>query len=251
MELYPRVLGWDIKMFTNCRFGMMGWPLIILSFAAKQKELYGLSDAMLISVILQLIYIGKFFVWEGGYLRSMDIMHDRAGYYICWRCLVWVPSIYTSPTLYLVNHPHNFGLVTTALLLLVGTFAILINYFADRQRQKVRATEGNCLVWGKKPNLIVATYKTTQGDTKQNLLLTSGWWGIARHFHYVPEITAAFCWTVPALFDNFIPYFYVVFLTILLLDRAYRQEKRCQMKYGDDWDSYCEKVPYKVIPYIY
>jgi len=80
----PALWRWDVKMFTNCRFGMMGWSLIILSFAAKQKELYGLSDSMVVSVLLQLIYIGKFFVWEGGYLRSMDIMHDRAGYYICW-----------------------------------------------------------------------------------------------------------------------------------------------------------------------
>ena len=51
-ELYPRVFGWDVKQFTNCRFGMMGWPLILLSYAAKQSELYGLSDAMVVSVAL-------------------------------------------------------------------------------------------------------------------------------------------------------------------------------------------------------
>ncbi|RYY32672.1 hypothetical protein EON62_05075, partial [archaeon] len=33
----------------------------------------------------------QFFWWETGYLASIDIMHDRAGYYICWGCLVWVP----------------------------------------------------------------------------------------------------------------------------------------------------------------
>ncbi|MBU6446302.1 MAG: 7-dehydrocholesterol reductase, partial [Verrucomicrobia bacterium] len=108
-ELYPRILDWDVKMFTNCRFGMMGWPLLLLSYAAKQEQLYGLSDAMLVSVVLQLIYIGKFFVWETGYLRSLDIMHDRAGFMICWGCLVWVPCIYTSPTMYLVHHPIHLG----------------------------------------------------------------------------------------------------------------------------------------------
>jgi 7-dehydrocholesterol reductase len=251
MELYPRVKGWDLKMFTNCRFGMMSWGLILLSFAAKQKELYGLSDSMVVSVLLQLVYIGKFFVWEGGYLRSMDIMHDRAGYYICWGCLVWVPAIYTSPTLYLVNHPVHLGLTATILLLTAGTLTILVNYFADRQRQKVRSTEGNCLIWGKKPNLIVANYTTQQGEAKQNLLLASGWWGLARHFHYVPELAAAFCWSVPALFNNFIPYFYFVFLTCLLLDRAFRHERRCKRKYGESWDDYCEKVPFKVIPFLF
>lgn len=27
-------------------------------------------------------------------------------------------------------------------------------------------------------------------------------WGLSRHFHYVPEILAAFFWTVPALFNH-------------------------------------------------
>jgi hypothetical protein len=33
----------------------------------------------------------QFFMWEMGYMSTIDIMHDRAGYYICWGCLVWVP----------------------------------------------------------------------------------------------------------------------------------------------------------------
>lgn len=81
-ELYPRILDWDIKMFTNCRFGMMGWPLLILSYAAKQYETHGLSDSMIVAVALQLIYITKFFHWEMGYMKSLDIMHDRAGFYL-------------------------------------------------------------------------------------------------------------------------------------------------------------------------
>lgn len=250
-ELYPRVFGWDVKQFTNCRFGMMGWPLILLSYAAKQSELYGLSDAMIVSVALQLIYIGKFFLWETGYLRSLDIMHDRAGFMICWGCLVWVPSIYASPTLYLVNHPIHLGNTLAAAIFLAGASSIIINFLADRQRQTVRAKNGACLVWRKKPLLIEATYQTQLGETKQSLLLASGWWGISRHFHYIPELAGAFFWSMPALFSNFFPYFYVVFLSILLFDRAFRHDKRCADKYGEYWDKYCEKVPYKIIPYLY
>ena len=57
-ELYPNIFGWDVKRFTNCRFGMMGWPLLLLSYAAKQQELYGLSDSMLVAVGIQLVYTG-------------------------------------------------------------------------------------------------------------------------------------------------------------------------------------------------
>lgn len=252
MELYPRIFGWDVKMFTNCRFGMMGWGLIILSFAAKQQQLYGvLSDSMIVAITLQLLYIAKFFWWETNYLRSLDIMYDRAGFCICWGCMVWLPSIYTSPTLFLVNHPNHLGTFLSFLILAVGIFSIFINYLADRQRQYVRSKNGECMVWKKEPDLIFANYKTEWGEDKQSLLLASGWWGISRHFHYLPEILGAFCWSVPALFSYYLPYFYLTFLFLLLMDRSYRQEKRCAIKYGKDWDKYCERVPFRLIPFVY
>lgn len=249
-ELYPRILGWDVKVFTNARFGMMSWGLILLSFAAKQEELYGLSDSMMVAVFLQFVYLTKFFLWEPGYLKSLDIMHDRAGFYICWGCLLWVPGIYTSSTLYLVNHPNHLGILLHTAIALVGTGCILVNYWADKQRQLVRETNGQCIVWGKKPELTMAKYATHDGQIKTNVLLSSGWWGISRHFHYIPEILGAFCWTVPALFESPLPYFYVIFLTCLLTERAFRDDRRCAEKYGPGWNEYCERVPYKIIPYV-
>lgn len=248
-ELYPRVFGWDIKQFTNCRFGMMSWPLIIISFAAKQAQLYGLHNSMLISVIIMLVYIAKFFWWEAGYLRSIDIMLDRAGFYICWGCLVWVPSLYTIPVLYLVNHPVQFQPLIAAAILSLGLLSVLLNYLADAQRQKVRATQGQCKVWGKAPQLIHARYIDHKGIEKESLLLTSGWWGISRHFHYLLELSLAFFWTVPVLFNHLLPWAYVIFLTVLLTHRAYRDDKKCSKKYGDYWKTYCAQVPNKIIPW--
>jgi 7-dehydrocholesterol reductase len=65
MELYPRILGWDVKMFTNCRAGMMFWAVGILCFAHKNMQLHGgtLQLGMAVNVALQLIYITKFFYW--------------------------------------------------------------------------------------------------------------------------------------------------------------------------------------------
>ncbi|KAM0914860.1 hypothetical protein ACQ4PT_011237 [Festuca glaucescens] len=253
MELYPRIgKHFDIKVFTNCRFGMMSWAVLAVTYCIKQYEMNGrVADSMLVNTALMLIYITKFYWWESGYWCTMDIAHDRAGFYICWGCLVWVPSIYTSPGMYLVNHPVNLGPQLALSILLAGILCIYINYDCDRQRQEFRRTNGKCSVWGKAPSKIVASYQTTNGETKTSLLLTSGWWGLTRHFHYVPEILSAFFWTVPALFDHFLPYFYVIFLTILLLDRAKRDDDRCSSKYGKYWKTYCNKVPYRVIPGIY
>ena len=65
MELHPKIFGWDVKVFTNCRFGMMAWPLMLVDYAMTQQNLYGyISDSMIVSVVIQLVYIGKFFYWE-------------------------------------------------------------------------------------------------------------------------------------------------------------------------------------------
>lgn len=249
-ELYPVVFGCNLKQLVNCRLGMMSWGVILLSYAAKQQALYGLSNSLFISILLQFIYITKFYIWETGYLSSLDVMHDRSGFYICWGLLVWVPCIYTSPSMYLVLHPIQLSASLAFFIFAAGTSCILINFFADRQRQLVRLTGGACRVWGKSPVITHANYTTLHGEKKSSLLLASGWWGIARHFHYVPEILAAFFWSLPALFYNFAPYFYVTYLTILLVDRAYRDDKRCAQKYGKDWQAYCQQVPYKIIPYF-
>nr|WP_237702674.1 hypothetical protein [Legionella longbeachae] len=74
--------------------------------------------------------------------------------------------------------------------------------------------------------------------------------GVARHFHYIPELAGTFFWSVPALFVNFSPYFYLSFLTVLLFDRAFRDDRRCATKYGQDWKKYCELVPYKIVPFL-
>ena len=252
VELHPRIFGFDLKQFMICRLAMMGWSLIILSFMAKQYEIYGhVSNSMILAVVLQSIYILKFFWWETGYLATLDVIHDHFGFYICWGVITWLPCVYPSPILYLVEHPYDLSTPLFGGILLLGLLAIYINYNADNQRQRVRETQGNCTIWGKQPNLIVANYKTEDGNTRESLLLVSGWWGVSRHFNYIAEITLALCWTLPCLFSHILPYFYVTFLTILLVHRSFRDDERCHQKYGIFWEKYCAIVPYRLVPGLY
>jgi 7-dehydrocholesterol reductase len=251
VELYPRVFGIDIKQWTNCRFGMMGWAVMLIDYVYAQYALYGyVADSMLVSVGIQLIYIFKFFWWEHGYFRSIDIMHDHAGWYICWGCLAWVPSLYTGTGIFLVNHPVELGLPLASFMFIAGVLCIWINYDADNQRAIFRATKGKALVWGKKPDMIVASYVTEKGEKKESLLLCSGWWSISRHFHYLPELGAAFFWCIPGLNLEQGLFYCFPFLTILLADRGFRDDARCAAKYGKHWDKYKQRVPYKFIPYV-
>ncbi|MFO0552875.1 MAG: hypothetical protein U0271_31090 [Polyangiaceae bacterium] len=252
IELHPTLFGVNLKQLINCRVSMMGWSVIVLAFAAKQHALYGhVSTSMMVCAGLIAAYLFKFFWWEGGYFNSLDIMHDRFGYYICWGVLVWVPAVYTIPALYLAEHPLALSPALAGAVFVLGLFALWANYAADDQRQRVRRTKGETTIWGRPPALILAQYRTTDGEQRENLLLASGFWGLARHFHYVPEISLALLWSLPAMFDNLLPYFYVIFLTFLLLDRANRDDKRCRTKYGTAWEEYCKRVPYKVVPGIY
>lgn len=181
----------------------------------------------------------------------MDIAHDRAGFYLCWGCLVWVPSLYTAPVMFLAQRPGwlpSWG--AAAAVFAAGALAIWVNYDCDRQRAEFRRSKGKALVWGAPPRKIVASYRTADGGRKSSLLLLSGWWGLARHFHYAPEIAAAFFWSLPG--GNFLfPYMYVIFLAGLLADRAFRDDARCAAKYGKYWDAYRAAVPARVVPYVF
>ena len=250
-ELYPRVFGTDVKVFTNCRFGMTVWPLLVVIYTIKSYELYGFVDSMFVSSVLQLVYITKFFTWEAGYMRTIDIILDRAGFYICWGCLCWLPSLYPLVSQYLVTHPLRLGPFWSSTILCLGLVSIFVNYLADIQKQDVRHADGDCLVWGKRPDIIRAKYTMENGEERESILLASGWWGLSRHFHYVPEILLAFFWTVPAAFGALLPYSYVMFLTILLTHRSFRDEQKCGKKYGTFWQQYCRKVKHRIVPYLF
>ena len=168
----------------------------------------------------------------------------------CWGCTVWLPCVYTSHTLYLVNHPYHLGLPLTTALMVVGVWSIYTNYEADNQKLAVRK-DIKCKIWRKEVEFIKAKYTTEDGRVNETVLLLSGWWGVARHFHYLPEIMAALCWSLPSLFHSPIPYFYVIYLVILLLHRLGRDDERCQHKYGSHWEEYCKLVPYKLFPGLF
>lgn len=252
-ELYPRIFGWDVKLFTNSRFGLMFWQMTIFSICAKQyEELEYITDSMLVCALLQTQYLFKFYFWEEGYLKSTDIVVDRAGFYLCWGCLVFITGIFNTPNIYLLQNPVTLGPLLTLTLILLGVFFTWLTFWVDQQKVIVRNTQGNCLVFGKKPKIIIAKYKTFDDKEKSSLLLCSGFWGISRQFHFIPEWLASLAWSSTALISHSIyPYVYLLVLLAILVQRSFRDEEKCKLKYGKDWERYCEAVPARIIPYIF
>lgn len=251
-ELHPEIASVSLKQLVNCRFAMMGWSVAIVAFGMKQAEILGRPALSTVtSCALQLMYVLKFFWWEAGYFNTVDIIHDRFGFYIFWGCSSFLPSVYTLTSLYLSSKFVPLSTAQATILMIAGTGAIWANYDTDRQRQAFRAAGGKDLIWGRKPRIVRAEYTTGDGVKRKSLLLASGWWGISRHINYVFELTLALCWSLPAGSSGIAAYIYFIFLTILLTDRAYRDELRCSDKYGQAYDMYCKIVPYRMLPGIY
>lgn len=252
------------------------WALVCLSFILKDYDnmkqlsatntvplLNVLSSPVFISGALQIIYLFKFFWWEIGYFGTLDVMYDRCGFYISWGCLSWVFSVYTfhsgiilSHKLYGSNATNNASYFTMHALnalcvFVIGIVSIYVNYDADAQKMRVREAKGKCKVWGKAAKIITASYTNGEGKKKKSILLVSGYWGMARHFHYIPELMFALMICVPTQIASSLQLFYFVYLVILLCDRCGRDDDRCRRKYGKFWNKYCAQVQYKMIPYVW
>lgn len=251
MEVHPRLWGVDVKQLTNCRFGLLSWQLLVVTFFVAGYLRNGFNLSHLVCVALQTVYLAKFYWWETGYFNTLDITLDRAGYYICWGCIVLVPGFYTFTSYYFVAYPPQISQSGGILCLMLGLLSIALNYRVDWEKEYFRRNNGRCFLWNRQVKFIKATYTTPDGKRKPSLLLTSGFWGLARHFNYVFEILLALSWSLPGLGLGIGPFLYVTFLTVLLIHRIFRDEEKCSAKYGQYWDEYCKCVPYRLIPGIF
>ena len=249
LKFHPEIAGVDVKQLTNCRFGMLSWQIIILIFAFYSYYNFGFNSAIWVTVILQSIYIAKFFFWETGYFNTLDITLDRGGYYICWGCLVFIPAFYTFTTYYLINNPTNIHWFLALVILFLGICFIWMNYTVDQQKEMFKSNN-ECEIDGKKAEYIDVKYQK-DGKEKDGKLLTSGWWARSRHMNYVFEIGLSACWSLVGIKLGIAPFAYLFYIIALLVHRIYRDESKCKNKYGKYWDKYCEKVKYRLIPSIY
>ncbi|KAK7234423.1 sterol delta7 reductase [Aureococcus anophagefferens] len=224
MELYPRICGVDVKKFVNCRFSMTFWQLsapratrIVLYYPRK------LDPGLFLAAVSQYVYLVKFFVWEIGYMRSIDIIVDRAGFYETWGASPGCPPPHTLHSRICVTSPSQLSWPAALAIFGVGIAGVGLNYWADNQRMTFREKKGDCLAWGGSPRATSSTRSSSR---------PRGPGGSSR--------TRAV--------NGPLPLFYAVFLTILLIHRAIRDEEKCLKKYGQYYEQYMDIVKYKIIP---
>lgn len=242
-SLNPRIGSFDLKFFFESRIGMGSWGVLNFAMAAAQYSKYGtLSTPMILVCLFQYLYIADFFFFESALLTTWDIMYENYGFMLVHAFLVWMPFNFSLQAQYLINHPHDlpaWAIVALAVLNLGGYY---IFRSANLQKHHFR-TDPSTRIWGKPAEYI----KTQRGTT----LLTSGWWGLARHANYLGDLMMALAWCLPCGFSHVLPFFYFIYFAPLLINRERRDHHVCQAKYGADWDEYCRRVPARILPGVY
>ncbi|ORZ09233.1 ergosterol biosynthesis ERG4/ERG24 [Absidia repens] len=241
-ELNPRINTFDVKYFTELRPGLIAWFFLNICMAIKQySTLQRLTNSMILVVLFQAFYILDALWNEASILSTMDITTDGFGFMLAFGNFCWVPMMYSLQARYLSDFPLDlpYWLVAVVITLEVGGYYIFraSNSQKDSFRQKPDDPKNKDL-----------EYITTRSGSR---LLTSGWWGKARHINYLGDWMMSIAWCLPCGFSSVIPWFYCIYFAILLIHRERRDDAKCRDKYGKDWDRYCEKVPYRIVPGVY
>ncbi|CAO3663395.1 hypothetical protein G6F70_005688 [Rhizopus microsporus] len=259
--LNPRIGHVDLKMWAETR---VPWPVLFyisVSCALKQYEATGSVTAPVAFMVLaHWLYCNACQKGEECIPTSWDIFYEKDGFMLIFWNMAGVPFTYCYAPIYLLKSELIKGVrIQHSLPVTIALFIILLfaYYFFDTgnaQKNRFRMEQNGSfmtrkafpqLPWShiKNPTYI----KTEHG----NLLLTSGWWGIVRKPHYTADLVQSLSWGLITGFGSYLPYFYFTFFVIVLTHRASRDMERCAKKYGKDWERYCERVPYILVPYVF
>ena len=272
-ELNPRVdlplFGMiDIKAFCELRPGLLGWVLLNLTHVTHQFKTYGTtSDSILLITAFQTLYVLDALYMESAILTTIDITTDGFGFMLAFGDLVWLPFIYSLQARYLAVYPVHLGLSGMALVLAPQAIGYYIFRSANNEKNRFRTDPDD-------PRVAHLTYIKTKTGSR---LITSGWWGTARHINYLGDWIMAWSYCLPTGLAGYVvqrsdllslggkevvqgkakgwgmlfTYFYLLYFAVLLVHREMRDEEKCLRKYGKDWEEYCKKVPWRILPYVY
>ena len=116
---------------------------------------------------------------------------------------------------------------------------------------RTRGANGQKDAFRRDPNASAVAHLQWMPTERGTKLLTSGWWGAARKINYTGDWLMSLSWCMLAGFGSPVPYFYCIYFAVLLVHRAMRDDHACAAKYGNDWNTYKQKVPSLFVPGLF
>jgi delta14-sterol reductase len=242
----PQWLGGrvDAKMYLYLAGAVM-LELNVLSSAGRHILLHrgDVSPGVVLHAALFSFFVLEYLFFERVHLYTYDFVAERVGFKLGWGCLAFYPFFYCVGLWAVAElpNPHR-GTVELALYGALFFAGWATSRGANLQKF-VFKTDPSRSFLGLSP-------ETLEADGKK--LLCSGFWRRARHINYLGEMTMAVALTLalghPA---SFVPWLYPLYYVALLVPRERDDDRRCAQKYGPLWQTYCAKVPSRIIPGIY
>jgi protein-S-isoprenylcysteine O-methyltransferase Ste14 len=234
----------DAKMWLYL-VGAVLLQLNILSFTSHHYMVYkeDPSIGIFLSTALLTFFLIDYLTFEEVHLYTYDLFAERVGFKLGWGCIVFYPFFYSIALWTTVDLPNQHTpiwlLVLYALIFFMGWG---LSRGANLQKYYFKKNPNKTFL-GIVPETITDGNKT---------LLVNGFWGLSRHINYLGEILMAtgiiLCVGHPFMLW---PWLYPIYYVALLFPRQADDDKRCATKYGELWNEYIKKVPYRIIPFIY
>mmetsp|Transcript_53165 Transcript_53165/g.95413 ORF Transcript_53165/g.95413 Transcript_53165/m.95413 type:complete len:544 (+) Transcript_53165:81-1712(+) len=231
-------------------------------------DLSNIGPAAVFITLAHWYYILDYNIVEPAYLTTTDIRHDLFGFMLTYGDWGFLSRFYPITFMGFLAHQGSsstgfitdnyFYAILGVLMYMNGMLLFRItniekHLFRDHMNSggtadKYRSPWSTRIFFGdKKPEYI----KTKEGS----LLLCSGFWGLARHFNYVGDLSMCIGWAVvcydPKAPFPWLPLAYCTYFWLMDCHRCWRDEVRCSKKYGDDWIRYKQAVPYAIVPGIW
>jgi len=257
--LHPRLGLVDIKMVAETR---LSWNLLLLitvgAFIESQRRTGTWANPAGFMVLAHGLYTNACAKGEHFIPYTWDITTEKFGWMLCWWNLAGVPLLYCYQSLFLVENTWS-GLVLPpgppgvyyGILSIILVLAYWVWDEANYQKCYFKMEQRGEIL----KRSLFPTFRHVRNPKyircEVGVLLTDGWYSLARKIHYAADTLMALLWGLSCGFGSGWPYFYFVFFAGMITHRAARDEAKCQKKYGATWDRYLKTVPYRFIPGIW
>lgn len=242
----------DAKMYLYLA-GAVHLELNVLSYVTAHWGYLssGANPGVTLSAFCLTWFVTEYLWWENVHLYTYDFFAERVGVKLCFGCLCFYPFFYAIPIWAATElpSPHR-GMVS-------HLFAVAV-YFAGWALSRGANLQKYWFKRRLQPPTILSPLnvwptKTVRSADGRYELLCGGFWGVSRHVNYLGETLEA-VGIVLALGHHqalLLPWLYPLYYVMLLCTRERDDDRRCREKYGALWDEYCQKVPYRIIPFVY
>ncbi len=242
----------DLKM-TFYVVGSTMLSINAMSGAAWHYEQFSPTNQVNLGVFVYAaiftFYVFDDHLFERVRLYTFDLLHERMGFKMFWGDNICYGWLYILPLYGMAAYPSpGFSTPWTYVWIIGASAPFLVGWGIARGANIQKYTFKR---WPERKFLGIIEPRYIQaGDRK---ILTSGFWGVSRHFNYMGEII----WAVAVglsfgHFDVVWSWTYLIFIVGLFTLRQREDDKACAKKYGEEkWAEYQQKVPFRIVPGIY